>query len=276
MKDVNIVIVNYNMREKIEKCLSSLFVELNDSNLDVNVVVVDNRPEDGVEELLKNKFPTVDYIRQETNPGFGFSQNLGMKSCKASYYFALNPDTEFQKGQKTIERLFNFMEENPKVGMTGPKLIYPDNSLQYSCWRFPPLFQPFYQRTKLGKTRRGEKKVSYHHMKDFGHDETIPVDAIMGSAMFARKEAVDQVGMFDDRFFMYYEDIDWCRRMWDAGWPVYYVHDIVLMHIHGRGSAKVSGVFRALIRNKLARIHVSSWIKYLWKWRGTSKFYNFS
>lgn len=276
MKDINIVIVNYKMKDKIDVCLTSLFRELKKSTLDVHVVVVDNNSGDGIEQLLKEKFPQVQYIAQQVNPGFGTSQNLGLKAVEAKYYFALNPDTEFHEGNNTIEKLYRFMEEHPKVGMVGPKLVYPDGSLQYSCWRFPPFLQPFYQRTKLGKTPRGEKRVAYHHMKDFGHDKTIPVDAIMGSAMFVRREALKQVGVFDERFWMYYEDIDWSRRMWEAGWPVYYVHDAVLTHIHGRGSAAVPGVFKALVKNKLARVHVQSWLKYLWKWRGTNTYYQTS
>ena len=273
MKDINIVIVNYKMKENIEKCLSSLFQDLDGSTLDVQVVVVDNSPQDGLGNILKEKFPQVLYVEQTGNVGFGKSQNRGMKAVEAKYYFALNPDTILHVGQKTLDRFYAFMENNPKVGMSGPKLLYPDGTLQYSCWRFPPFFQPFYQRTKLGKTKHGEKRVAYHHMKDFDHNHTMPVDALMGSAMFVRKEAIDRVGMFDERFFMYYEDIDWSLRMWESGWPVYYLHDVVLTHIHGRGSAKIPGVFRALIKNKLARIHVTSWFKFLLKWRGNHKYY---
>ncbi len=85
----------------------------------------------------------------------------------------------------------------------------------------------------------------------------------MGSAMIARKEATDEVGFFDDRYFMYMEDSDWCRKMWEAGWPVYYAHDIAIYHAHARESAKIPGIFKALVKNKLARIHLQSWIKYL-------------
>jgi GT2 family glycosyltransferase len=273
MFDVNIVIVNYKMKDKIEVCLSSLFEQLRDSKLNIQVVVVDNNSEDGIESMLTEKFPQVAYIGQQTNPGFGSSQNLGFKYTQAKYYFALNPDTIFHTGEHTIDKLYRFMEDHPKIGMIGPKLLYPDGALQYSCWRFPPFLQPFYQRTKLGCTKKGLKRVAFHHMKDFDHNSTIPVDAIMGSAMFVRREAYEEVGGFDERFWMYYEDIDWSWRMWDAGWPVYYVHDIVLTHIHGRGSAKIPGVFKALVKNKLARVHVQSWLKFLWKWRGKHKYY---
>ncbi|PIR77637.1 MAG: hypothetical protein COU30_01320, partial [Candidatus Magasanikbacteria bacterium CG10_big_fil_rev_8_21_14_0_10_38_6] len=92
-------------------------------------------------------------------------------------------------------------------------------------------------------------------------------------AMFVRGTAYKEIGGFDDRFFMYFEDIDWSLRMWEAHWPVYYTHDIVLTHIHGKGSAKVPGVINALLKNKLARIHFKSWLQYMWKWRGNNKYY---
>ena len=109
-------------------------------------------------------------------------------------------------------------------------------------------------------------------MRDFDHNETRPVDWVMGSAMFARKEAVESAGFFDDRYFMYLEDCDWCHKLWEAGWPVYYVHDIIIHHKHMRDSARVQGAVKALIKNKLARTHLLSWLKYMWKWRSNHKY----
>jgi len=273
MKDVNIVIVNYNMKDEISTCLQTLYKEILQGLLDVQVTVVDNNSDDGSVEYIRREFPGVNCITQEMNVGFGKAQNIGIQSSDAKYYFALNPDALLHDGENTITRLYNFMENHPHVGMVGPKIVYPDGSLQYSCWRYPSIFQPFFQRTKLGQTKWGKKKVAFHHMKDYDHLRTIPVDAIMGSAMFVRKEAIQQVGMFDERYFMYYEDIDWSLSMWQKNWAVYYVHDIVLTHFHGRGSAKVPGVVRALLKNKLARIHIVSWLKFIWKWRGLKKYY---
>ena len=279
MKDVNIIIVNYKMKDDIEKCLVSLFAGIKASGLDVQVTVVDNASGDGVEGMLKEKYvgangrSPVQFIMNQKNIGFGKAQNVGMQSCTAKYYFALNPDTEFLPGTGIIKKLFDFMEEHPKIGIIGPKIVYPDGSLQSSCYRFPSFWQPIFSRTKLGQRKWGKKINEHFLMKDFNHNKTQPVDWIMGSAMFIRNEAIKQVGMFDDRYWMYAEDSDWCRRMWDAGWPVYYVHDIVIQHAHGRGSAKIPGVFKALIKNKLARVHLLSWLKYMWKWRGTGKYY---
>lgn len=272
MKDINVVIVNYKMKDDIDKCLTSLYSDVKDSGLDVIVTIVDNASYDGIAELLKEKYPQAKFIQMPGNEGFGHAQNAGMKACEAKYYFVLNPDTEFLPDSSSMKKMFDFMEKHDKIGMIGPKIVYPDGSLQYSCWRFPSFWQPIFSRTKYGQKGTGKIIADHYLMKDFDHNQTMPVECIMGSAMFVRKSALDEVGGFDDHFWMYFEDIDWCRRMWEKHWPVYYVHSIVIKHAHGRGSAKVPGIFRALIKNKLARIHLISWLKYFWKWRGDRSF----
>jgi len=273
MKDIAIVIVNYKMKDLIDRCLETLFHDVAHSNLNIEIIVVDNHSEDGVDTLLAQKYPSVRFIPQDRNPGFGTSQNVGLSAADARYYFILNPDTEFLPGQQTLTRLSQFMDAHPKVGMVGPKIVYPDGSLQYSCWRFPSFLQPLYNRTTMGKYGRGKKLHAYHMMIDFDHEKTMPVDAIMGSAMFVRRKALKEVGMFDEQFWMYFEDIDLSMRMWEAHWPVYYVHDIVLQHLHGRGSAKVPGILNAFFKNKLFRVHIKSWLRYMWKWRGHRTYY---
>lgn len=274
MKDICITLVATNEKKQLETCFATLFPDIAASELDVQVVVVDNASTDGVGEWLKDTYPQVTYIRQEENNGFGASHNIAMDACTdAAYYFILNPDTSFTQGTEFLKHMKAWMDAHPKVGMAGPKIFYPDGSLQYSCYRFPTFLQPLYSRTKLGRKGSGKEIADKFQMKDFDHNSTIPVDWIMGSAMFVRKAAIDAVGGFDDVFWMYAEDSDWCRRMWEAGWPVYYVHDITLSHVHGRASAKVPGVLNALIKNKYARVHLRSWMKYFWKWRGNHKYY---
>jgi N-acetylglucosaminyl-diphospho-decaprenol L-rhamnosyltransferase len=273
MYDVGVIIVNYKMKQQVDTCLFSLFEDIKNSALSVKVVLLDNNSEEEIEKMLGEKYPLVETILFSENKGMGVAQNIGMKHVDAKYYFILNPDTYFHEGTHTVQKLHSFLETNSKIGLIGPKIFYPDGALQYSCWRFPSLLQPLYQRTKLGKTKYGQKKVAIHHMKDFDHESTRPVDALMGSALFVRKSALDIVGGFDERFFMYYEDVDWSRRMWEFGFPVYYVHDIALTHAHGRGSAAVPGILKPLLKNKLARIHLMSWFKYLRKWHGQDKYY---
>ena len=274
MLDILITAVNYKMKEHIDKCFASLFNDIKDSGLNVGVVVADNASNDGTEQMLKEKYPTVQYVQLSENGGMGSAQNVALQSAEARYYFVLNPDTCFFPDGHTVKRMYDYMEAHPKVGMLGPKILYPDGSLQYSCYRFPNLLHPLISRSSFGEKGFGKKLQVNALMKDFDHNETRPVDWIMGSAMFVRGTAMAQVGMFDNRFWMYYEDSDWCRRMWEKGWPVYYVHTIVLEHLHGRGSAKVPGIFKSLLKNKLARIHLVSWLKYMWKWKGNNKYYS--
>lgn len=273
MFDICITLVNTKEKKEIQTALETLAVDSVNSGLNWQVAVVDNASGDGLETELKAKFPNAVYIQQDKNLGFGASHNKALSAVEAKYYFVLNPDTEFMLGQNFLRRLYDFMEANSHVGMAGPKIIYPDGSLQYSCWRFPTFLQPIFSRTKWGRSGKGKIIADRFLMKDFDHASTKPVDAIMGSAMFVRREAYLAVGGFDDLFWMYFEDMDWCKRMWEKNWAVYFVHDVVLKHAHGRASAKVPGVVMALIKNKYARVHLVSWLKYFWKWRGNHKYY---
>ena len=273
MKDVGIIVVNFKMREHIEKCFVSLFSDIEKSGLNVGVVVVDNASDDGINAFLRDRFPQAQCIMLPDNYGFGRAQNIGMQSLEARYYFVLNPDTRFVSEQSSIRRLYDFMESHPHAGMAAPKLHNADGSLQYSCWRFPTFWQPVLSRTRIGSYGLGKKISNHYFMKDFDHLFTRTVDAIMGSAMFVRGEVVKSTGGFDDRYWMYFEDTDWCLRVWEAGWAIYYVHDTIVQHAHQRGSAQVAGIIQSLFKNKLARIHLISWLKYMWKWRGVRKYY---
>ncbi len=273
MFDICITLVNTKEKDEIAHALRTLLADAVVSGLELATVIVDNASGDGVDSL-KNEFSNLTVIKQERNEGFGKSHNRAFAAVKAKYYFVLNPDTEFPADQNFLRKLYDFMEVHPKVGMAGPKIVYPDGSLQYSCYRFPSFWQPIFSRTKWGKHGRGKEMSDRFLMKDFDHNSTRPVDWVMGSAMFARASALAEVGGFDDGFFMYAEDSDWGRRMWEKGWAVYYVHSVFLKHVHGRASAKVPGIINALVKNRYARVHLISWLKYFWKWRGNHKYYN--
>lgn len=272
MFDVAITIVNTDEKEEIERSLATLFADSENSNLNIAVVVVDNASRQPPDDLAQ-KFSNLTVVRQPQNQGFGRSHNRAFAAVSAKYYFVLNPDTEFPVGQNFLRRLYDFMETHPAIGLAGPKIVYPDGSLQYSCWRFPTFLQPIFSRTRWGRKGRGKIVADRYLMKDFNHNETRPVDCVMGSALFARRQALDEVGGFDERFWMYFEDMDLCFRLWEKGWPVYYFHSVYLRHVHGRASAQVPGLMLALIKNRYARTHFVSWLKYFWKWRGEYKYY---
>ena len=249
MKDISIVIVNYKMKDVLVACLRSLYRDITNSPLDVSVVVVDNNSEDGLREVLLREFPTALCVELGNNPGFGAAQNCGMAATEATYYFALNPDTDFSSDTNIVDRLYAFMEEHPKIGMIGPKIQYPDGTLQYSCWRFPTFFQPLFSRTSLGKKGRGQQYAARYFMKEFDHGSTIPVDAVMGSALFVRGTAVKEVGNFDDRFFMYFEDIDLCKRLQKKNKKIYLISSIKVNHKGGSSSDESISEARELTRN---------------------------
>jgi GT2 family glycosyltransferase len=276
MKDINIVFVNYLCKEDIMQAIDSVVVDINDCPYEVQITVVDNSfNKDNIKQTLAGRYPQVDYVDACGNVGFGKGNTLGFQNTSARYYFALNRDTIIPASTKVIERLVRFMDDHPKVGAAGPKLLNMDGSLQLACYRFdfPSMFvKPFKQLNWDTKYKWARKRTARLLMTDFDHNKTQPVDWVLGAALVVRKEVVDQVGWFDKRYFMYLEDSDWCRSMWEKGWPVYYIHDIEIMHRHTRGSAKDPSL-RALVSNRLARIHLLSWLKYMWKWRKTFKYY---
>ena len=273
MFDIVVTLVCTNEEEDIKRCLPGLMADGRDSGLNIGIVVVDNNSDKEMASSLQGIDWPLKIIRQEENLGFGRSHNRAVQSLPGRYYFILNPDTIFRSGEKLLRRLFDFMEKNPRVGIAGPRIVYPDGSLQYSCYRFPSFWQPLFSRTRLGQKGRGRKMADRFLMKDFDHQQTRPVDWVMGSAMFVRGSALEEVGGFDERYWMYAEDSDWCRRMWEKGWAVYYVAEATLEHFHRRASAKVPGVVAALLKNRYARLHLISWLKYFLKWKDNRKYY---
>ncbi len=277
MKDINIVFLNYFCKDDILAAVASARADVIGCPYAVQITVADNSEnKDDIREALYQKFPEVKYVNSGGNAGFGQGNANGFKVTPARYYCALNRDIIIPEGARTIERLLKFMDENPKIGCVGPKLVNMDGTLQHACYRFDLLsilIKPLKQINWDEKYNWVKRHTDRLLMKDFDHNETRPVDWVLGAAMMVRQEVVDAVGWFDKRYFMYLEDCDWCKTMWESGWPVYYAHDIVIKHRYDRGSAKIPGVLSALIKNKLARIHLMSWLKYMWKWRGSHKYY---
>ncbi len=277
MKDLNIVFLNYFCKADILQAIDSVLKDVAGTIYDIQITVADNsNNEDAIGKDLYQKFPQVKYINTGGNIGFGQGNAAGFMATPARYYFALNRDTLIPEQGKTIDRLIAFMDAHPRIGCVGPKLIGMDGSLQRACFRFDfrsLLIKPLKQINWDNKFKWVKRYTDRLLMTDFDHNETRPVDWVLGAAMLVRHEVVQEIGWFDKRYFMYMEDCDWCRTMWNKGWPVYYVHDVVIKHRHTRESAKVPGVIKPLLTNRLARIHALSWLKYMWKWRGTHHHY---
>jgi hypothetical protein len=160
--------------------------------------------------------------------------------------------------------MHELMEADPEIGLAGPKQYYPDKTAQDSCFRWYGLLTPFYRRTFLGRTKFGQKDLDRILMKDYNKESGLAVDWLLGSFLFCRRSVLDKIGLFDERFFMYFEDADLCRRCWAAGFKVYYFPEAEIIHNHIRQSAQ--DPWYKFFLNKLSVIHIASWIKYLKKW----------
>lgn len=276
MTDLSIVLVNFKMKEAMLQAVQSVVEDCLLTNYQIEITVVDNSANiDGLKEALGHTFPQVNYLDAGSNTGFGKGHVTGFQAHAARYYFALNPDTIIPPKTNVVSRIVEYMDQHPLVGVMGPKLLYPDGRLQYSTFRFDffsILIKPLKHLHAEEKIPFLKKFIDRLQMADFNHESTRAVDWVLGAAMIVRSDAIEDVGWFDERYFMYLEDCDWCHTMWENNWPVHYVHDIEIIHTHERASAKIPGL-RAVIVNRVARIHLVSWIKYLLKWLGKHKSY---
>ena len=260
--DVSIIIVNYRSREKTLACLRSLREE-NFEGISHETIVVDNGSEDeSLESAVREVCPEAIVVASEKNLGMGAGNNLGFQRASGEFLLILNPDTLVRRG--TVGVLFQFLRDREDVGIAGPKLLNPDGSLQYSCLRFPKFWTPILRRTFLG--RFAAPHLARYLMADFDHENTRDVDWMIGSCLMIRADFFRKAGGFDERFFMYFEDTDLCRRAWRAGYRVVYFPEAVVTHDHARGSARERW-YVAPFTSRLAREHIRSWMQYFLKWR---------
>jgi GT2 family glycosyltransferase len=258
---LSIIISNYNTKGFLKQCLKGLLA-LNLS-LEHEIIVVDNHSPDGSAEMVREKFPPVKLIANPINGGCAYAYNKGIKAAQGHYVFIMNTDIVIR--DDALEKMYRFMEDNPAVGIAVPKLLNPDGSVQYSCLKFPKFFYPAYRRTFIGNLPLIKKKMADYLMTNWDHNKTQEIDWAIGGAMLVRKSAIDQVGLMDERFFMYLEDTDWCRRFWQAGFKVYYIAVAQMVHYHRRQSADYG---LGSIFTKTAQVHIASWFKYFFKYFG--------
>jgi GT2 family glycosyltransferase len=225
MVDVSIIIVSWNARAYLVKCLESLRSQR--SVHPTETIVVDNASADGSADAVEKQFPEVRVIRNEANLGFARANNLGIQRAQARYFALVNSDIEVL--DDCIDRMVAYMGGHPRVGVLGPRILNPDDTLQESCQRFPKLWRALAQALGI---HRLLPSVAY-----CSHARTGRVEALTGCFLMARREALEQVGGLDERFFMYGEDLDWCKRFDDAGWEAAYYTGAEVIHHGGRSSA---------------------------------------
>ncbi len=247
---LTVVIVNWNVRDALRACVQSL-ERHPASRHPQRIIVVDNASTDDSVAMLRAEFPAVHLVTSARNLGYGGGNNLGLACAEqldaeagqpalaqARYFLILNPDTEVTPG--ALDALLDYADAHPDAGIIGPQLRYADGAPQSSRRRFPTLATALFESTWL-QPLAPRRLLDRYYMRDRRDDETCDVDWVVGAAMLARREAYLQAGGFDEQtFFMYSEEIDWCRRIKQAGWRVVYHPQAVIVHHEARSSAQVS------------------------------------
>lgn len=235
--DLSVVVINLNGRKLLQDCLESLREAAPNHRLEV--IVVDNGSRDGSPDMVRSGFPEAKLIVNDRNLGFTKANNQGIAISTGRYVMMLNNDTRVLPG--AFSEAIRFLDaEGAEIGCCGLKLLNEDGSLQLSCRRFPSFSQAIFNRYSLLTRLFPNNRFSRAYlMTDATHDTVQDVDWVSGACLMARREVVDQIGMLDERFFMYSEDVDYCYRVWQAGWRVTYYPGAQVYHLIGQDTRKV-------------------------------------
>ena len=234
----DIAIVNYNSTDHLLHCLRSMKDSLN--GLQAKIFVQDNDSDDNVDRI-KVDFPEVILSRNSENIGYARAVNNLLKESAAPYIFIVNPDTLIFNG--SFESLCEYMEEHPDVGIIGPKILNTDGSVQGSARAFPTPLTGLFGRSTLLTRYFPNNPITRKNVLTWNSDGRTPMEVgwVSGACMMVRREALKDVGFLDERFFMYWEDADWCKRMWSSGWKVVYLpQSSVVHHIGGSSDTRIS------------------------------------
>ncbi|MBS1821271.1 MAG: glycosyltransferase family 2 protein [Acidobacteria bacterium] len=258
--DASIIIVSFNTREVLRECLDSVICE--SAGFRIEILIVDNNSSDGSPEMIERDFPQVKLIRSAVNLGFGAANNLALEQAKGRYYVLLNSDAFFQKD--ALKRAIEHMDEQPGCGLGGSRLIGRDGSWQPSSRSFHSIVRDLVVMTGLA--------YKFPRSRFFGHfdrtwadrDQPASVDWVPGAFSIIRPSALARTGLFDPAFFLYYEEVDLCRRIKDAGYSIWYWPDVVVVHIGGESSRQLKTTLE--ISSMAAQV-------VMWRMRSTLLYY---
>ncbi len=230
--DVSIIIVSWNTKDLTRQCLQSIYKTTH--HISFEIIVVDNNSSDGSVNMIKREFPEVKLIENHRNEGFAKANNLALKESNGRYFCMVNSDVIILPG--CIERLVRFMDENPDVGISGPRILNPDTTFQETRRYFPTLCRELFNAVALNRVLQNLHEISGVRPKYQNYNQIHDVDILTGCFWIVRSEAVVQVGCLDEQFFMYGEDLDWCKRFWDKNWRVSFVSEAQAIHLGGASS----------------------------------------
>jgi GT2 family glycosyltransferase len=256
-RKLSIIIVSWNVCKDVFECITSILQ--NAPSFSYEIILVDNHSTDGTVANIKEHFPEVAVIENEENLGFAAANNKGIEKATGEHIFFLNPDTVVLPG--AIDRLVHFLDSNLHIGICGPRMLNADRTLQKSARGFPTCRGAMHRYTFLRYLGVFRRDFRQWMNRDFDYSQSQTVDQLMGAALVVRKSLLDKVGRFDERFFLYYEDVDLCYRVKEAGWQVLYCPDAEIIHTGGRSSEQAPA--------KIQYIRLCSLLKYFRKHRNT-------
>lgn len=240
-----VVIVSWNVRDLLARCLDSLLRDLDSSQVDARVLAIDNASTDGSVEMIRAKFPRVELTASEKNLGFAGGNNLGLALLgfkglalpHTPFILLLNPDTEIQPG--AIESMLDFIQSNSQAAVVTSRLSYNDGSFQHSAFHFPGLVQ-LYMELLPYPTRLYESRLNGRYLrKQYNSGKPFEIDHPLGAVMLVRSDAIEQCGLMDEAFALYCEEVDWCARFKEAGWKNYCVPSAQIIHHSAKSTSQV-------------------------------------
>lgn len=232
MAFISIIIVSWNAKKYLEECLDSIHHSLPN---DTEIIVVDNASSDGSPEAVRVAFPGVHLIRNDDNYGFAKANNIGIQASTGEYLFFINSDVVVKAG--CFEKMISYMDGHQYIGVLGPKIIGPNGAVQRSCMGFPSLWNSFSRALALDTIFPRMKLFGGHLLTYWTHNDIRSVDVINGCFWMIRRKALQATGQLDDRFFIYGEDIDWCKRFNEKGWKIVFYPEAEAIHYGGASSA---------------------------------------
>ncbi len=262
---LTVAVCSYRAPELLRLALQSVKSSTASLSGGVEIIVSDSATEEDTEMLLREDFPDVLFIPHKKNVGFSAIVDDALEKARGKFIFIMNHDVLLEPD--TLTRLIAYKEAHPEIGILAPKQFHFNGIFQPTCFRFYRLLTIVYRRTWLKHLPFAKKHLAWFTMEDYDHLTPRAVDWVMGSALLVGKEDVERIGGMDRRFWMYMEDVDWCRRFWNAGREVVYYPEATLQHYLGKGSAR-GGFLRSLFSNRLTWYHIQSALKYFWKYRG--------
>ena len=269
IKKLSIIIVTYNSLSYISECIESIY---DNPPEDVyEITLVDNASTDGTADHIRKNYPGIHLITNNKNRGFAAAVNQAIDASSSEFILLINADCEVY--EHSIDKLMEYLKDSPKAAIAGPRIFNSDGTIQYSCRTFPS-FKDAAIHTLLVHIYPNNPVTRKYKLMDVNRDQPFKVDWVSGSCMMIRRKALKDTGVFDEKYFMYVEDIDLCYRMWQNGWEVHYMpHAEVLHHVAGSSRKKKSRHKKSRRAQVRASLRMQKSVFYFfWKnYRGTSR-----